>query len=125
DIATLAGVSRPTVDLWLGRYAGVSHYWVAKLWREHGLRPHRSGTYKLSKDPQFAGESPTSSAYTWSRSAARWSSASTRRPRSRPSTAHSRCCPSSAAGGAAGAPSPGMERRRSRIRSGEEVSLGG
>jgi transposase len=27
---------------------------VAKLWREHGLKPHRSGTFKLSKDPAFA-----------------------------------------------------------------------
>lgn len=103
DIAGLAGVSPPTVDLWLGRYAAegaaglfgqrpggsreqvparigarvlaltrmsppagtglshwssremaayitrtervaVSYHWVAKLWREHGLKPHRSGT---------------------------------------------------------------------------------
>ncbi|GAA4722176.1 IS630-like element ISBj5 family transposase [Phytohabitans rumicis] len=115
DIAALAGVSRPTVDLWLGRYAAdgaagllsqqpggpreqvparirarvlaltrmsppsqtglshwssremaayvtrteqvpVSHHWVAKLWREHGLKPHRSGTFKLSKDPAFAAK---------------------------------------------------------------------
>nr|WP_243715159.1 IS630 family transposase [Micromonospora sp. KC207] len=113
DIAVLAAVSRPTVDLWLGRYAdegaaglfnqrpggpreqvpvrirsrvlaltrisppaetglshwssremaayitrtegvAVSHHWVANLWREHGLKPHRSGTFKLSKDPRFA-----------------------------------------------------------------------
>src|SRR3954454_18375763 len=113
DIAALAGVSRPTVDLWLTRYAAdgaagllgqqpggpreqvpgdirsrvlaltrttppaetglshwssrtmadylartektpVSHHWVAGLWREHGLKPHRQGTFKLSKDPQFA-----------------------------------------------------------------------
>jgi transposase len=113
DIAVLAGLSRPTVDLWLGRYATegaagllgqrpggpreqvpadvrsrvlaltrvtpppetglshwssrtmadyitrtaktpVSHHWVATLWREHGLKPHRQGTFKLSKDPQFA-----------------------------------------------------------------------
>lgn len=113
DIAVLAGVSRPTVDLWLARYAAegaagllarqpggpreqvparirarvlaltrmtpasgtglshwssremaryvtrtegisVSHHWVAKLWREHGLKPHRLGTFKVSRDPQFA-----------------------------------------------------------------------
>jgi len=113
DIAVLAGVSRPTVDLWLARYSAdgaagllaqqpggpreqlptdvrsrvlaltrttppaetglshwstrtmadyitrttktpVSHHWVAGLWREHGLKPHRQGTFKLSKDPQFA-----------------------------------------------------------------------
>ena len=109
----MAGVSRPTVDLWLVRYAAegaaglfnqrpgapreqvparirarvlaltrmtppteiglshwssrqmaahitrtegvaVSHHWVATLWREHELKPHRSGTYKLSRDPAFA-----------------------------------------------------------------------
>ncbi len=110
EIAALAGVSRPTVDLWLSRYvdegvagllerkrgAGreqvpgrirarilaatrsappdglshwssremakfiartertVSHHYVAKLWRETGLKPHRQGTFKLSRDPRFA-----------------------------------------------------------------------
>jgi transposase len=112
DVAALAGVSRPTVDLWLSRYDGegiagllerprgagreqvsasirarilavtrmsppvetglshwsgremaayikrtegvyVSHHYVAKLWRENGLRPHRQGTFKVSKDPAF------------------------------------------------------------------------
>lgn len=33
---------------------GVSHVFVADLWREHGLRPHRHGTFKLSRDPRFA-----------------------------------------------------------------------
>jgi transposase len=113
DVAELAGVSLPTVDRWLDRYAadglagledhkrgagreqvpawvrarilaltrtsppaqtGLSHWssremaaylkrtegvsvswhYVAKLWREHDLRPHRQGTFKLSKDPRFA-----------------------------------------------------------------------
>ncbi len=113
EIAALAGVSRPTVDLWLSRFAPegcaglldrrrgapreqvpaairarilaltrtsppaetglshwssremaafikrtegvyVSHHYVAKLWRETGLKPHRHGTFKLSKDPAFA-----------------------------------------------------------------------
>lgn len=115
EVAALAGVSRPTVDLWLGRYAAdglaglddrshaapreqvpaairarilaltqmsppeetglthwssremvkfiartegvsVSHHYVAKLWRENGLRPHRQGTFKVSKDPEFAAK---------------------------------------------------------------------
>lgn len=34
----------------------VSHHYVAKLWREHNLRPHRQGTFKISKDPQFAAK---------------------------------------------------------------------
>jgi transposase len=113
EVAALAGVSRPTVDLWLARYdtegmAGlidrshaapraqlpptararvlalsrtspppetglshwssrtlaayltrtervpVSHHYVAKLWREAQIKPHRSGTFKLSRDPAFA-----------------------------------------------------------------------
>jgi transposase len=115
EVAALAGVSRPTVDLWLDRYAAegvgglvdrshaapreqvpaairgrilaltrtsppaetgltqwssrematfirrtegvsVSYHYVAKLWRAHGLRPHRQGTFKISKDPEFAGK---------------------------------------------------------------------
>jgi transposase len=32
----------------------VSHHYVAKLWRETGLKPHRQGTFKLSRDPRFA-----------------------------------------------------------------------
>jgi transposase len=32
----------------------VSHFYVAKLWRENKLRPHRHGTFKLSRDPEFA-----------------------------------------------------------------------
>jgi len=113
EIAAWAGVSRPTVDLWLARYVAegiaglldrphragreqmspairarilavtrtsppaetglshwssreiaafikrtegvyVSHHYVAKLWRETGLKPHRQGTFKVSKDPAFA-----------------------------------------------------------------------
>jgi transposase len=113
EVAALAGVSRPTVDLWLRRFdadgvAGlldrargaareqmparirarilaatkssppvesglshwssremarfitrtesvyVSHHYVAKLWRETGIKPHRSGTFKVSRDRAFA-----------------------------------------------------------------------
>jgi transposase len=113
EIAGLAGVSRPTVDLWLARYrsdgiagllerprgagreqvpawvrarilavtrssppaetglshwssrgmaaflartehVSVSHHYVAKLWRDNGIKPHRQGTFKVSRDPQFA-----------------------------------------------------------------------
>ena len=113
DVAALAGVSRPTVDLWLSRYTAggiaglldrprgagreqvparirarvlattrtsppaetglshwssremarfitrtegvsVSYHYVAKLWRDNGLTPHRQGTFKISKDPEFA-----------------------------------------------------------------------
>jgi len=113
DVAALAGVSRPTLDLWLARYGAegiaglldrprgaareqvpasvrarilalsrtsppsssglshwssremvtfmartegvsVSYHYVAKLWRDNGIRPHRHGTFKVSRDPEFA-----------------------------------------------------------------------
>lgn len=113
EVASLAGVSLPTVNLWLDRYGAegiagltdrshsapreqvpgsvrarvlaltrtsppvetglshwssremaaflkrtegvsVSHQYVAKLWRDTGLAPHRQGTFKLSRDPAFA-----------------------------------------------------------------------
>jgi transposase len=113
DVATLAGVSLPTVDRWVDRYeadglaglvdlkrgagreqvparvrarilalsrttppvqTGLSHWssremaayvkrtegvsvswhYVAQVWRDNDLRPHRQGTFKLSKDPAFA-----------------------------------------------------------------------
>jgi transposase len=113
DVAALAGVSLPTVDRWVDRYAsnglagledashaapreqvparvrarilaltratppvetGLSHWssrqlaaylkrtegvsvswhYIAKLWRDNDLQPHRQGTFKLSKDPRFA-----------------------------------------------------------------------
>lgn len=31
----------------------VSYNFVAALWREHDLQPHREGTFKLSTDPDF------------------------------------------------------------------------
>jgi transposase len=34
----------------------VAYHYVAKLWRENGLRPHRQGTFKLSRDPEFAAK---------------------------------------------------------------------
>ncbi|WP_345612333.1 hypothetical protein [Pseudonocardia adelaidensis] len=37
----------------------VSHRHVAMLWREAGLRPHRQGTFKISKDPDFHSTWPT------------------------------------------------------------------
>jgi transposase len=115
DIGPLAGVSLPTVDRWVSRYAehglaglaqnkpggpraqvpsqvrsrilalsrttppqesGLSHWscrlladylartegitvswhYIAKLWREQGLQPNRSSTYKASRDPAFAAK---------------------------------------------------------------------
>lgn len=33
---------------------GVSDSTVLRVWRAHGLKPHRVETFKLSNDPQFA-----------------------------------------------------------------------
>jgi transposase len=35
------------------KQAGVSHSTVGRLWRAFGLQPHRSETFKLSRDPLF------------------------------------------------------------------------
>ncbi|WP_326623909.1 MULTISPECIES: IS630 family transposase [unclassified Streptomyces] len=32
----------------------VSWHYVARIWREENLKPHRNGTFKISKDPAFA-----------------------------------------------------------------------
>ncbi|MET8398338.1 IS630 family transposase [Streptomyces sp900116325] len=34
--------------------ATVSWHYIARVWREERLKPHRSGTFKISKDPAFA-----------------------------------------------------------------------
>jgi transposase len=37
----------------LARQAGLSHSTVSRIWRAYGLQPHRSETFKLSRDPLF------------------------------------------------------------------------
>lgn len=37
----------------LGGYLGVSHMMVARVWRKHGLQPHRFARYMASNDPDF------------------------------------------------------------------------
>lgn len=45
---------------WTGRAmakaAGVSLSYVQRVWRSHGLQPHRIRSFKLSNDPQFAAK---------------------------------------------------------------------
>lgn len=38
----------------LGKEVGVSKETVRRVWREHGLKPHLTRTFKLSNDPEFA-----------------------------------------------------------------------
>ncbi|HUN25256.1 MAG TPA: helix-turn-helix domain-containing protein, partial [Steroidobacteraceae bacterium] len=37
----------------LGEHLGVSHMMVARVWRKHGLKPHRIERYMASNDPDF------------------------------------------------------------------------
>ncbi|MFI1302459.1 hypothetical protein [Streptomyces sioyaensis] len=32
----------------------MSWHYAARIWRDGNLKPHRSGTFKISKDPAFA-----------------------------------------------------------------------
>ena len=43
---------------YLKRHEGicVSHNFVSELWRENDLKPHLQGTFKVSKDPDFAAK---------------------------------------------------------------------
>lgn len=89
---------------WTGRVmaqvAGVSLTSVQRIWRAHGLAPHRIRTFKLSNDPKFAAKvrdivglyvDPPAHAVVLS-------SASTRSRRSRPWIAPSPACRSRRAG---------------------------
>jgi transposase len=38
----------------MAQAAGVSPSTVGRIWRAHGLKPHRVATFKVSRDPQFA-----------------------------------------------------------------------
>jgi transposase len=48
--------SSRTLSAYLRRREGISVSWhyIARIWREEKLQPHRSGTFKISKDPAFA-----------------------------------------------------------------------
>jgi transposase len=56
---TLAGPP-PTASHWTGsamaKAAGISVSSVQRIWRAHGLQPHRLRQFKLSTDPQFAAK---------------------------------------------------------------------
>ena len=63
-----ASLSSPPVETRLSHWSGremvafiertervnVSHHYVAKLWRDNGLRPQQQGNYKASRVPHFA-----------------------------------------------------------------------
>ncbi len=43
---------------YLKRHEGirVSHNFISELWLDEDLKPHRQGTFKVSRDPEFAGK---------------------------------------------------------------------
>jgi hypothetical protein len=37
----------------MAKKVGLSYDTIHLIWRQHGLAPHRVGTFKLPKDPKF------------------------------------------------------------------------
>jgi len=72
----------------LGARFGVSHSTVLRIWKDHGLQPHRSRSFKFSLDPARRPAVPRRPGVWASRSAtasAAWASLSVRRSRQRAS----------------------------------------
>ena len=42
----------------MAKTQGLSHAVVHRIWRAHGLQPHRVETFKLSRDPRLREEAP-------------------------------------------------------------------
>ena len=40
----------------MAREAGISEASVRRIWRAHGLKPHRIDSFKISRDPEFAAK---------------------------------------------------------------------
>ena len=40
----------------MAREVGVSDSTVGRIWKAHGLKPHRLGSFKISNDPEFASK---------------------------------------------------------------------
>ena len=77
----------------MAKRCGLSQSMVSRIWRAFALQPHRVEGFKLSKDPLFIEKvRDIVGLYLNPPDRARWCCASTRRARSRPSIAVSRCC---------------------------------
>jgi transposase len=109
------GVAERVVALTLGPPPGERTHWTAgamaervgisvssvqRIWRAHGLQPHRIRQFKLSNDPSSPPSCAISSASTSTRRRTPWCCRSTKRARSRRSTARSPDCRSNAAAAA-------------------------
>jgi hypothetical protein len=76
----------------MAKAVGISVSSVQRIWRAHGLQPHRVRRFKLSKDPQFAAKLRDIVGLYSIRRRTRWSCRWTRSRRSRRSTAPSQGC---------------------------------
>jgi transposase len=81
---TLEEVPDDGSTLWstrtLGQRMGVGKDTVARIWKDHNIKPWRTETFKISTDPDFEASSSTSSGSILTRPNGPSSSASTRRP---------------------------------------------
>jgi len=67
----------------MARATELSPSTIGRIWRQHGLKPHLSRTFKISNDPHFARNWRTSSGSILRRRSMRWSCAAMKRARCR------------------------------------------
>ena len=77
----------------LAPVVGLSHTQVHRIWRAHGLKPHRQETFKLSTDPNFLAKLKDVVGLYLNPPRRRWCFVSTRRARSKLSTGLSLASP--------------------------------
>jgi transposase len=78
----------------MAKRSGLSQTAVSRIWRAFGLQPHRSKTFKLSKDPLFIDKvRDIVGLYLDPPPTKRWCCAWTKSRRSKRSIARSPCCP--------------------------------
>ena len=68
----------------MAEHLGSAQSMVSRVWRAFGLAPHKQDSWKLSKDPLFVAKVRDVVGLYLTRPNARWCSAWTRRPRSKP-----------------------------------------
>ena len=73
--------------------ADISYSSVQRIWRAHGLKPHLVDTFKVSRDKNFSAKVEDVVGLYLIRQTRHWSSASTKRAKSRRSTVPSPACP--------------------------------
>ena len=72
--------------------AGIAPSSVHKIWAAHGLKPHLTKTFKLSRDPNFVAKVEDIVGFTSIRPTRPWCWRSMKRAKSKPLTAPNRDC---------------------------------